>query len=112
MCMMLLDGDTLVKCWWDGEDLYAAVFERDPSLLPPISLVGVFLAASWPLFICPLSEGESKEVDKLIPASSGTRVASGEETPAVAPAAFFAPNIAIGSADLFHDNQNIIIIKR
>ena len=76
-----------------------------------MSLVGVFLAASWPLFICPLSEGESSEVDKLIPASSGTRVASGEETPAVAPAAFFAPNMAIGSADLLHDNQNTIILK-
>jgi len=51
-------------------------------------------------FICPLSdEEEISAVDKLMPANSGTRV-SGADTPAVAPAAFLAPNIAIGSADL------------
>ena len=59
--------------------------------------------------ICPLSEGEeSKEVDKVIPPSSGTSV-SEVDTPAVAPAAFFAPSIAIGSADLCIRNGRLYI---
>ena len=59
--------------------------------------------------IWPLSEDEeSNEVDIVIPASSGTSL-SDDDTPAVAPAAFFAPSIAIGSADLCIRNGRLYI---
>lgn len=77
-----------------------------------VSVLDVAPGAVFFVLLCPLmwpfsEEGDINELDRLIPASSGIGGSvSDVDTPAVAPAAFFAPSIAIGSADLIAKARN------